>query len=716
MSGGPSTSGTSGGKKGVEPSPLLFAHSGGAERFTRKIQEAVNASKARAMTVAATHVLHTDERRKMEAELRNENSLLLRSFGEVNEKVLILDADGQYGKLVDRRVRECDVYSEMLPLNTPAKEINKRQFRAIIIGGPNSVYACASPKYDPYIFDLGIPILGICYGFQASSPSFIQLINKHFKGSTNAQPFQTDDQRKVAVRTDCALFAGLQPEEQTLLTHGFSVVPSAVASGFSVVGDRDSIAMAIANETKKIYGVQFHPEVDLTTNGKTIFKNILYNIAGLHATYTIEDRQQRCIDHICKVAGNRKVLVMVSGGVDSAVCAELLHRALGKDSVVAIHIDNGRSESHDVVATFGVHEWNVKPFDFSDKFLNSSSLIGDKKPLNQVTDPEEKRMIIGDTFMHCLCEVGEQLKDDTLIALATLRSDLIESSSALPSGGPETIKIQRKKAAIVHEFRKAGLLFEPLKDFHKDEVGKLGRQLSLPETIVNRHPFPSTGLARRIICADRPYFTATFMEITKKVKDAIDIFVRERHAGVEIFSNLLPIRTIGFQGDLRTYSYVVALSTDARPVPWELLDEISRLVPTIDPHINRVVYVYGDPVKPVIRDVTVTHLTADTIKKLRKADNIVTQVLNGWDAQSVRVPNKRSKMHLVQQMPVILIPVQFNEIKDKDADLHSVVLRPFITNDFATNAIVTRVKSEVDSISRVLIDLTSSPPGSIEWE
>ncbi|KAI6232931.1 Glutamine amidotransferase [Aphelenchoides fujianensis] len=536
---------------------------------------------------------------------------------DVGEKVLILDFGAQYGKVIDRRVRECNVYSEMLPLNTPAKEITKRQFRfvlfvsiqlnsrvfrAIIIsGGPNSVYVAeAAPKYDPEIFGLGIPIPW------ASAT----LINKHFGGEVSAHPFREDGQRNIALRTDCALFAGLQPEEQTLLTHGDSVT-------------------AIANETTKIYGVQFHPEVDLTTNGKAIFNNFLRNIAGLHATYTIQNREQLCIDHIREVVGDKKVLAMVSGGVDSTVCAALLHRALGKDSVVAIHIDNGRVSS----GRGRIHS-------LSCRFMRQN---------------ESRDVVVS------LNNLGLDVKSFNFI------------DDALASGCADTIKTHHNDTALVRELRNLGKVVEPLKDFHKDEVRELGRQLGLPEMIVNRHPFPGPGLAIRIICADRPYSTDTFMEITKKVKEAIDVFVRARHADVEIFSNLLPIRTVGVQGDRRTYSYAVALSTDVRPVPWELLDEISRLVPTIDPHINR----------------------------CPSSSSPCSSTRSSGSTSCAAPSSTRSSF------------------------------RPFITNDFMTgrnalpkrdipehvlDRIVQRITTEVCFISRVLIDLTSKPPGTTEWE
>ncbi|KAI6197279.1 Glutamine amidotransferase [Aphelenchoides besseyi] len=669
---------------------------------------------------------------------------------EIAEKVVILDFGAQYGKVIDRRVRECNVFSEMLPLSTTAKEISKRKFKAIIIsGGPSSVYDNHAPKYDPEIFNLGLPILGICYGFQ--------LINKNFGGNVAAHPFRVDGQRNIKIHPECSLFNGLKSNETVLLTHGDSVLRSTVAPEFKIVAEAEDVVTAIANESKKIYGVQFHPEVDLTENGRRMFENFLRKVVGLHATYTIANREKLCIDYIRDVVGDKKILAMVSGGVDSTVCAALLHRALGKDSVVAIHIDNGFmrfNESRDVVLSLNNLGLNVQCFHYIDEFLNSRLCNGEKEspPLKCVTNPEEKRMIIGDTFMRCKDYIMQKLNlgTDMFIAQGTLRPDLIESASSLASGCADTIKTHHNDTALVRELRNLGKVVEPLKDFHKDEVRELGRQLGLPELIVNRHPFPGPGLAIRIICADRPFLTDTFADITKEIKSAIEMFLKSKKVDIEICANLLPIRTVGVQGtvdsfcfndhsvitgDRRTYSYPVALSTDQRPVPWDLLDDLAKLLPTVDHHINRVVYAFGSAVRHPIRDITVTRLNEGPIEKLRTADHIVTQVLNGVDADGNMVPGLEPSMRLIQQMPVVLIPVQFNEIRRENlvsgTFVHSIVLRPFITNDFMTgkNAlptrdipeevikrIVQRISTEVPFISRVLIDLTAKPPATTEWE
>lgn len=607
----------------------------------------------------------------------------------MSERVAILDAGAQYGKLIDRRVRELNVESEILPLNTRVAIL--KDYRALIIsGGPRSVYGRNAPEYDPDLFSLGIPTLGDCYG--------MQLIALHFGGLVEKTSRREDGSCEIVVDPHSKLFIGLEPRQEVLMSHGDSV--TSLPKGFGISAISSGLIAGIEYPEANIYGVQFHPEVDLTLNGKQILQNFLYNIANFSGTYTLEDRIQKAMNYIRDTVGEKQVLVLVSGGVDSAVCATLLARCLGPDRIHAIHINNGfmrLDESAKVSKALSEVGINLRVVEAEEDFYH---------PLSGVIHPEQKRIIIGDQFMVIAQNEIEKLglnPDQVVLAQGTLRPDLIESASQLTSTSAATIKTHHNDTPLVRELRSRNQVVEPLQDYHKDEVRTLGEKLGLPSELVWRQPFPGPGLAIRILCADNPYITDEFDEINDTLK---------KYGNTDLAVNLLPVQTVGVQGDGRTYSYLVGLSGKRN---WDELFRVAREIPKEVHQINRVVFLFGEQVFKLIINITPTHLDKEVIRQLQLADEVVNQIIYKYDL-----------VRRLSQVPVILFPVHFGKPGER-----SVAIRTFITRDFMTgmpakpgqdiseevlDEMVNGILSRVPRISRVAYDLTSKPPGTTEWE
>lgn len=675
------------------------------------------------------------------------------------DRVALLDAGAQYGKVIDRRVRELKVECLLLPLNTSVDTLKEKGVRGVIISGsPGSVNSTQALAYDPALFSCGLPVLGICYG--------LQLIVKHFGGRVAKKNAREDGQFNIKVVPGCLLFDGLASEQAVLLTHGDSI--EVVPEELEVTGKSGGLVAAVQHKDRPIFGVQFHPEVDLTTNGTAMLKNFLYQSCKCSGSFTLESREGACIQYIRSKVGQSKVLSLVSGGVDSAVCTALLHAALGPESVIALHVDTGfmrKEESHIVKSSLeniGIHPHVIKA---AVRFSTGTAIISScddegmlqhhvTMPLHTVVNPEEKRKIIGDTFIKVANEAMMDLDleaDQIFLAQGTLRPDLIESASALASSNAQVIKTHHNDTELVRKLRALGRVVEPLMDFHKDEVRVLGEALGLPKELVNRHPFPGPGLAIRVICQSEPFLQpdfhttnsvlgmlTAFKELlaqssatsSPSVKELLQVLTAsERETllrisdGQQLHATLLPIRTVGVQGDDRTYSYVAALSSGVTDFSWEDVMKLAKLIPRICHSINRVAWVFGPPVNGPIEDITPTYLTRGVLETLRECDHLANQILIEHDA-----------LHCVSQMPVVLLPVHFDrdpmERPQVPSCQRSVVIRTFITSDFMTGTPATpgqqlplevlhemvRSLGAVSGISRVLYDLTPKPPGTTEWE
>jgi GMP synthase (glutamine-hydrolysing) len=617
----------------------------------------------------------------------------------INNRVAILDAGAQYGKVIDRRVRNLAVESDILPLDTPLEEL-EGYGAYIISGGPESVYDPRSPKPDPRVLRSGKPILGICYG--------LHLINQSFGGTIEKKTTREDGQFTIEVDPGSLIFADLKKAQEVLLTHGDSI--GEAAPGFKAVAMSEDIVAALADEDRKVYGVQFHPEVDLTANGKKMLSNFLFKIAELKPDYTLKDRLQEAIKYIKEQVGDRQVLAFASGGVDSTVLSAMLGLALPADQVHVVHVNTGfmrHEESVAVQKALSAVGINMDVIDASEQFYNARTKINGRltPPLREVTDPEIKRSIIGDTFMKVMEHIVADLKldpKDTVLAQGTLRPDLIESASHLASSKAAVIKTHHNDTQLVRELRVSGRVIEPLQEYHKDEVRELGSMLGLPQELVWRQPFPGPGLAIRLLCAKEPYMTDDFDAISKALKNFED---------EDMAASLLPVRTVGVQGDGRSYSYLAGLSGKA---DWPKLFAKAREIPKKIHDINRVVYIFGSKLRGPIREVTETYPEPEAIEQLRLADMHVNDVLR-----------KYGLTQSLSQVPVVSFPVHFGKPGSR-----SIGIRTFITNDFMTGVpavpgkqipfkaldeIVERVLS-VPGISRVVYDLTSKPPGTTEWE
>ncbi|MFH1479472.1 MAG: glutamine-hydrolyzing GMP synthase [Candidatus Omnitrophota bacterium] len=497
------------------------------------------------------------------------------------ETVVILDFGSQYNQLIARRVRECNVYSVLIPYDTSIAKIKALNPKAIILtGGPSRVSRKSSPKCSGDIFRLGIPVLGICYG--------MQLMGHMLGGKVSRTQKREYGHADLMINNKERLFSGLNRHELVWMSHGDEVVK--LPKGFTrLAHTKNSKFASIAHPKKRFYGVQFHPEVAHTPKGMKIFKNFLYDIASLKPNWTMKSFIKEAISDIRGQVGNEKVVLGLSGGVDSSVVAVLLHKAINK-RLHCIFVDNGllrKDERGNVENMFRKHfHMNLHVAIEEERFL---------KALKGVTDPERKRKIIGREFIRVFEKEAKKLGKARFLAQGTLYPDVIESVSA--KGGPSaTIKTHHNVGGLP---KKMGFtLIEPLKDLFKDEVRRLGKELGMDDKFVYRQPFPGPGLAVRMIG-----------EVTKErlyiLKEADSIMQEEieKYAGYrdiwQSFAVFLPVKSVGVMGDERTYEYVCALrivqsqdamTADWAKIPYEILGKISNRIINEVKGINRVVY------------------------------------------------------------------------------------------------------------------------------
>lgn len=499
----------------------------------------------------------------------------------MREKILIIDFGSQYNQLIARKVRELNVFCEIVPPDISIKSINPLETRGIILsGGPASVYQKGAPSCDPKIFSLGIPVLGICYG--------MQLMAKMLGGSVEHARSREYGRATFTVTNNRLLFRGIPKNSTSWMSHGDKV--KRMPKSFTRIGLSKNCSIAsFADFNKRLYGVQFHPEVAHTEYGNDILKNFVKDICGARADWSMKSFVRETISEIRRTAGSNKVVLGLSGGVDSSVAALLINKAIGH-RLACIFVDNGllrKNEAKVVREVFLKHfKMNLKVVDASEEFLRA---------LDGVIDPEKKRKIIGRLFIKIFEREAKRMGNVKFLAQGTLYPDLIESRSAF--GGPSaTIKTHHNVGGLPKKMNLK--LIEPLKYLFKDEVRRLGKELKMPPEILGRHPFPGPGLAVRIV----GNVTKERCDILREVDDRFIEVLRKEGLYDKIwqaFAVLLPIKSVGVMGDERTYESVVAIravtsvdgmTADWAKIPYDVLGKISNRIINEVKGVNRVAY------------------------------------------------------------------------------------------------------------------------------
>ncbi|MFC1749432.1 glutamine-hydrolyzing GMP synthase [Pseudomonadota bacterium] len=602
------------------------------------------------------------------------------------DKIAVLDFGGQYAHLIANRVRRLGVYSEIIDPSVKASDL--KDFKGIIFsGGPQSVYDKDAITADPKIFKLGIPILGICYGHQ--------LVAKLLGGKVESTGQKEYGLSEVEVKKKEGIFWEMGDSETAWMSHGDSVTN--LPRGYEVIGStKDGECAAIADFKRNFFGIQFHLEVTHTVQGMKMLENFL-NVCGVSKDWSIQSFADEEIEIIKEQVGDKKVFMLVSGGVDSTVAFVLLTKALGANRVYGLFVDTGflRKDERDKVekSLKSAGFENLHTEDASDQYFEA---------LKGVYEPEKKRLIIGDLFLKVQKQVVEELElnpEEWLLGQGTIYPDTIESGGTKHAA---KIKTHHNRVPEIEELIKQGRIIEPIAQLYKDEVREVGKILGLSEKLVWRHPFPGPGLAVRCLCAKEE----SYPESTAEIEDVI----YSKQTGKKMVPKILPIQSVGVQGDFRTYRNPLALiPVDVPDIDFKELDKVATDLINQSEAINRVVVMLApDKIESIF--VKNAYLERERIALLQEADDIVSAFIE-----------EKGLSRKIWQFPTVLIPMSINEEVGE-----SIVLRP-VESEEAMTASFFKMKIElleeltgrlkkVPGISAVFYDITNKPPGTIEWE
>lgn len=596
--------------------------------------------------------------------------------------IVVLDFGGQYAHLIANRIRRLRVHAEIRSPETAVADLQDAD-GLILSGGPASVYDPEAPAYNPEILAMGKPMLGLCYGHQ--------LLCHRLGGQVEMGATHEFGAAYLHVNKAEGVLAGLDERERVWMSHRDHV--AALPLGFAVLGaTEDCPVAAMGDAERKIYGLQFHPEVTHTVRGMDILDNFAA-LCGAERSWTMERYTEETIERIREQAKGRNVFLFVSGGVDSSVAFLLLNRALGAERVLGLHIDNGFMREGETALVErlmkGAGLRNLEVVDASAEFLAATEGIA---------DPEEKRRRIGEEFIRVRDRALAALAldpDEWLLGQGTLYTDTIES------GGTENaavIKTHHNRVGVIDQLLAEGKVVEPLDQLYKDEARTLGETLGLPHHLVWRHPFPGPGLAVRALCSEGP-------DAETKARCAELVEAQKVAATFGLVLDVLPLRSVGVQGDSRTYAHPAVVSGQRE---WKTLEALSTELTNNFPSINRVIYLLGPTPRPQ-QNIKAGYLTRDRLDLLRRADAISMEALE-----------RHGLMEEVTQMPTVLLPLSSDEVQE------SVVLRPIATSDFMTARFCPLPQAFLDDvcerllalagIEAVFYDITHKPPGTVEWE